>query len=332
MDANKICGICNNATTSITISKLVKECDCSKYNIIFNHIGCGCDSKLINILHYECINCEKIYTESARCKKCYKFYDKIIQFSDFCSICYENTKLRNPSNDNEIYLWEDIFGRWKLIKNTKQCIECKNNFIGEISTNTCNNCINIQIDAQNEQIDTQISKKINLLKVQYSSPHKLFIKHDNKIYFRNTCICGKLTEIIDIYHLENNQNKIFQCKKCNPSTENDMYKFKSNIWELSIIKIPCSLCNNILYKNLQLNFDKSFIPVILQCYNCDPSNQHLKYKFNCYGWYIDKYKIYKNNRHIWNKKFIKGSRGIYFDTAPEINNKYKCICIKCNVL
>lgn len=57
---------------------------------------------------------------------------------------------------------------------------------------------------------------------------------------------------------------------------------------------------------------------IIQCDKHKPLNEHIKYKFKLYGFFIDKIKHHNSKIHIW------------INSSYYYNIDYCCGCLKCD--
>lgn len=68
--------------------------------------------------------CNICNIELNKCNQCNKYFDILIQ--NKCLDCIENIKNNNPSNDNEIYEFDEKYLKWNLIEKKYICITCNN--------------------------------------------------------------------------------------------------------------------------------------------------------------------------------------------------------------
>lgn len=347
----KICIKCNN----IPINKIIqewRECyECGQDDRPFNmnrkNKGiCKCLKIDIDILF--CTNCEiQVYL----CKYCLNYYEKDkdsyihsygkdeFYYKNCIDSCIECFKNNNPSDDNNIYEYNDNNKSWKLINIKKECTICNENYYIKNK-----NGIDICLQCQLKKLQSQLKK----LQKQFNNIEFNIINED--IMFRKKCICNFFTDYYrwSEHHTDNKHNNVIQCNKynvircnnhnviqcnncnpfidmitydwkiiqcinCNPSTDMIIYKWTRHhpYWMIDKIYTICIKC-----KKKMLYTINNFTNDIIQCINCNPSNNYIKFKFIEPGWNIDKIKIFNGTKHTWNNTYIK-----------DIN--YKCNCIKC---
>ena len=302
MNNIKICIKCND----IPINKIIQEwneCyECCQDDRPFNmnrkdRGKCECLKIDINI--FFCNNCKiQVY----KCKDCLNYYEKNKFYYNSCIECLKNN---NPSDNNNIYEWNDNNKSWKLIKIKKKCTICNINYYiceGKNNINEINICIQCQLQKLQKQFNNIEFNIIN-----------------ENISFKKKCICNNFTNWIDKYYLFSKH--IIQCNNCNPSTDMLIYEWNelNKYWNINKIYKNCIKCNKkILCKinNFTSDITQCINCDIIQCINCNPSNNYIKFKFVNIGWNIDKIKIFNGNKHNWKNTNIK-----------DIN--YKCNCIKC---
>jgi len=297
---------CNKCSSKIILNTLIikekKECSGCNLGIFGN---CYCRYIDVKINKYMCNICN---IELNKCNQCNKYFDILIQ--NKCLDCIENIKNNNPSNDNEIYEFDEKYLKWNLIEKKYICITCNNSKFYKKIHNVFKyyyyeyNCSGCKIK------DLKYIYNDLLFKIK-------FTEINEEILFKKICICNNYTEWINICYLNenNNLNNILQCKECDPSTNFKKYFYSchQNKWFLEKEGKKCNLCEIILWKN-----NRDFWGDIIQCDIHKPLNNFIKYKFTNTGYNIDKIKEFNGNKHIWKNLSIK------------IDINYKCLCNKCN--
>jgi hypothetical protein len=204
----------------------------------------GCECKYYNLLiqEYWCENCN---IQLQKCKICNHFYDNLIK--NKCEICIEKLKSNNLSNENCKYTFDDENLIWKIFEKKYICIRCK---IGNYYN------INNSIFKYYEDEYICICCKINNLKKIYNDNFEFITYINENIIFRKKCICNEYTDYINIFYID--KDYILQCKKCNPSSIYQIYKYYSNVWQIEKIGKKCNKCKTILWKQPQQSWDILF--------------------------------------------------------------------------
>jgi len=300
---------CNKCSNILILKQFTKK----------EHYECrGCNLGVISnceCYYYDVIQdeywCEKCNIQLYKCNNCNNYYDNLIK--NTCINCIEIIKNNNPSYDDNIYVFDEEYLKWKLIKRKYICKICNNikYYNNDHRNFTYNNdnkyiCINCELDCK--------LKKIKHNNNDYEFKIKEYEKYD-EIFFKKLCICKKYTDWIPINYIDGYNDIFIQCENCNPSTNLKIYDYKnvSHIWDLDKIGKKCNLCDNILFKNVNQYFGD-----IIQCINCKPVNDYIKFKFINTGYKIDKVKIFNGNKHVWK------------NPENNINIDYKCSCNKCS--
>jgi len=129
---------------------------------------------------------------------------------------------------------------------------------------------------------------------------------------------------VNISTMPPGDDKILQCEKCDPSTDEFVYQF-NKYWSLTSIQKKCVTCDNrVIFKYSKHDFSNThIIDKFSRCSSCDPSTNYIKYKWHrvCCRWVPNTFKAYntKAKRHVWKK--VDG---------VSIDAYYKCSCDKCN--
>lgn len=135
------------------------------------------------------------------CKKCNCLCDVLI--NNYCYMCLQDIKNNNPSSNENIYYFNEIYFEWML--HQKKCERC--NYIKtlehfEFNNIICNNC--------------QLQKELEKIKKHNNDIDFMIL--DNKIKGRKICPCGSYTDWINKFYVI--KNHVLRCKNCNPSFEN----------------------------------------------------------------------------------------------------------------
>jgi hypothetical protein len=235
---------------------------------------------------------------------------------NYCNNCINYIKLNNPSNKDETYEYDNNNLYWKIISKKQQCKLCKNERLFNNEHNKCN-AINYICN------DCEI---INLKDKHKNFEFKIINgKFNDLIFYKFKCICNDeiwiSTEYLNgdgncnyCYHHLHKINYKNQCKNCNPSNKFNTYIYCENCkcWNENEYGKKCNLCDTILWKNKYQKWSD-----IIQCINCVPINNYIKYKFINTGYKIDKIKFFNGNKHVWK------------NPPSNIDINYKCICVKC---
>lgn len=300
---------CNKCSNVLTIENKTEYNECRACNLgVFGR----CDCKYYDVQIMSCFNCN---IELNKCKECNKYFDKLTK--NYCYDCINNIKLHNPSNNNESYEYDDNNLCWKIISRKQQCKLCTNERLFNNEHNKCNN-LNY-ICNKCEIIDLKNRYKNLEFKITNN-------KFNDSIFYKFNCICND-ENWIKIYYLDggncnycyrhhhNKINYINQCKNCNPSNKFNTYIFCDHCkcWNENECGKKCNLCDIILWKAKWQEWGN-----IIQCVNCIPTNNFIKYKFINTGYKIDKIKIFNGNKHVWK------------NPTYNININYTCTCVKCS--
>jgi hypothetical protein len=287
-----ICIKCNDIPINKTIQEWNECYECCQDDRPFNinrKNKSKCECLKININIFFCNNCKiQVY----KCKDCLNYYEKNKFYYNSCIECLKNN---NPSDDNNIYEWNDNNKLWKLIKISKECTICNINYYKDNDINKINICIQCQLN--------KLQKKYNYME---------FNINNENIIFRKKCICNNYTEYIETTYIDT----LIQCKNCNPSSTYKIYEYSNfqHVWYINKIGKKCNLCDNILWKNENIG---EYWGDLIQCRQCIPINNYIKYKFINTGYKIDKIKFFNGNKHVWK------------NPISNIDINYKCICVKC---
>lgn len=181
------------------------------------------------------------------------------------------------------------------------CEKCKKYYKNDICKQTneyhCRNCLKQKYD-----------RELLFYKNQY--PNYKFEGDYDYLYqgcwilFKKQCIvCDNFTNNFSVNNINNKDFINIHCEKCDPSSEFKKYTYDkdTHLWKLKKNGEKCKRCNVTIWFDHYLRSSNTAknIEKLMQCENCEPESNVIKYKYKIDGWYVSKIKVFNNNRHKW---------------------------------